>query len=254
MVRDIIYNGQSLQEMGLYLMKNQPFVVPSNRNLTSVSVKGSKVGDVIADDEIEQNIPLKLNFRTIPSKLHIEDEKLWLADFVQWAESSKNGYHRLYDTAREQGYFQKAWLTEVGEITRNFKGCYDISLSFSCQPYLYSELGQQKTTISTFSGNETITLFNPENYNSLPLIRVRNLSTTTGFTLTVNLTTLTFSECDGYVDIDSEVGNIFSGSTSLNDKVTGDSLPEFVSGNNTIAFTSTSGTFLIEITPRWRKK
>jgi phage-related protein len=67
--------------------------------------------------------------------------------------------------------------------------------------------------------------------------------------LSVNSSTITIADVDGYVELDSETMNAYKGINLLNNKMTGSAFPELVPGDNTIAFTGTvTGA---EIVPRW---
>lgn len=246
--RDIVWLGQSMRDWGFYMMKNQPLVFSPTRNFEVVTVEGSPIGSRVVDTNTEENIPMTFNFRSVPSKLPIGDEELFLESFYEWINQGQVEYEKLYDTTK-RGYFYRAWLTEVGELIRNFKGCYDISLSFSCLPYLYSDEGYEVMTIPEFSGNKTIDLYNPERYTAYPYIKVTNTQNTAGFTLG----NLTVSNVDGHVIIDSEKNFIHKTADPLFNLTSGD-LPVLSPGKNQLTFSSTSGSFIIEIYPRWRKK
>jgi phage-related protein len=69
-------------------------------------------------------------------------------------------------------------------------------------------------------------------------------------TLSINNESFGFSDINNYVEIDSEMMNVFKASTARNHTFTGDHFPVFVPGTNTVSWTGSVQR--IEITPRWR--
>lgn len=258
--REIIFNERSMLDFGFYLLKGAPIVTIPKRNISTSKIMGSKFGDVLDDEKTYQNVDITYSFRSVPSKVPEADEDVFLMDFSRWLQKAQGSYIKLYDSARI-GYYRRAALIEISDITRNFAKCYDISLTFSIQPYWYSDFGQEPVYF-TAPGETTFELNNPEDYISYPYFKIKNdTSNTDGFALEVNGKSLEVSTCPDYIEIDSEEGQAFKGKTPKNSLVRGDALLTFQKGINTIRVspqdsqgTATSTTFKIEIVPRWRSK
>lgn len=160
----------------------------------------------------------------------------------------------------------KGWLLGVGEADLTFSHIpgrkyraqvvnnidFEIVLKitshfvilFNCQPFQYAT---ENTPVTV---SESTTLTNPGTVKSLPNIKM--IGSGSG-SLTVNGRSVSFSDIDGSVILNSELQETYKDTgTSLiskNSTKTGD-YPMFLSGDNAISFSG--GITSLEITPNWR--
>lgn len=253
--RDITFNGRTLHSFGFFLKKGTPIIDFPPREVSTTLIAGSVVGDAITDKGTYGNIERTYSFRTIPSQMPKAGEGEFLKSFIEWAKDNRDSYGKLYDTAR-RGYFCNAFLKEITDFQKNGK-FYDVTLKFSCQPYWYLESGMD-AIIKTAAASATTTFYlrNPESFTAYPYFKITlgsGASSAQGFSLTVNDRTLAITGVTDYIEIDSELMNVFKGIDPKNNLVTGLDFPEFVEGDNEIEFTTTSSVgWTIECIPRWR--
>ena len=117
-------------------------------------------------------------------------------------------------------------------------------IAFNCQPFQYA------TENSPITVSESTTLTNPGTVKALPNIKV--IGSGSG-SLTVNGQSVSFSDIDGSVFLNSELQETYKDTgtalVSKNSTKTGD-YPVLLSGDNTISFSG--GITSLEITPNWR--
>lgn len=142
--------------------------------------------------------------------------------------------YRLGHISKEINPTDIYWNSDVGMFT----------ITFNCKPQLFLEDGE---TAQTVTGSGTI--HNPTRFNALPLITVNGRSGT----LRINDTVFTISLPSGvnlvYLDCDAQ--EAYRGDENYNKyiRVSGDSFPVLVPGENTIIMTG--GISSVEIKPRW---
>ena len=102
------------------------------------------------------------------------------------------------------------------------------TVSFSCHPFRYSVAGTDPITL-TQSGS---TVTNPESFESLPILTLTGEGT-------VTLTIQGGGQNKSWV----------SGTTPMNDKVSGDGFPRLQPGVNTISWVGTVTSLVVQ--PRW---
>ena len=94
------------------------------------------------------------------------------------------------------------------------------------------------------------TVTNPESFESLPILTLTGEGTVT---LTIQgggqNKSWVFTGLDGSIVCDSEQMNFYSGTTPMNDKVTGDGFPRLQPGVNTISWVGTVTSLVVQ--PRW---
>jgi Phage-related protein len=95
------------------------------------------------------------------------------------------------------------------------------------------------------------TIYNPENFPSLPIVRLYGMGT---LTVVINGSTYTVNNVNTYVIIDCESQNVYSrvGTANMNSNAQFRRFPKLIVGNNYIE--KLSGTTKVEIEPRWRTK
>lgn len=158
---------------------------------------------------------------------------------------SSDGYARI-----EDNYDPDHYRMGVGKDVLSFSPvkaneAANFQLVFDCKPQRWLKSGEEQKTIS--SGGK---LTNPTQYEAKPIITFTN--PTSGGYIRVTKTGKTYElSCvaayTGAVTVDCETMNIYSGTTNLNNKFSGE-FPKLLPGQNTITF---SGLSSVKIIPRW---
>ena len=150
------------------------------------------------------------------------------------------GYFRLWDSY-DSKYFRLASFSEEADIEQELRDLGSLALTFDCKPFKYSIEGQKAVTF-TAAGD----LYNAEFFASLPYIKITGAG---AVTLYINNEAFSFSEIDGYIELDSEIMNAYKGISPQNDKMTSSAFPSLAPGKNSISWVG--AVEKVEITPRW---
>lgn len=236
-----VYNGVSSLEMGLRIESKNVFSAPKYE-VDFLSIPG-RDGDLIAGGGRYPNVQVTYSVY-LPAKTITElSRKITLVK--SWLYSDTDSYHTLTDTY-DTDFYRKAVFAGKLDIEDEMNRIGVFTISFSCKPFRYSTDGDVPVT---FVG-DNYSIHNPYPFTSKPFIRV--IGTGEGLlTLTTpNKTSIwTFTDIDGYLDIDSEQMNFYKGAVSMNDTVSGSGFPLLYSGDNEVLF---SGDITeVQITPRW---
>lgn len=236
----LYYKGVNSLDLSL-MIKTKSTHVSAERDKVYVSVPGRN-GDLIQDNGRHKNIVLPYTFTVVKSDYRnfadlVQAIKAWL--------SNDASYYIMWDSY-DPRYYRYASVDGNVNITEELlEHIGSFAVNFNCKPYRYSFDGQN--TISVPAAGMTI--YNPEVLAAKPYIKIYGSGS---ISLTVNNSTITIADVDGYVELDSETMNAYKGINLLNNKMTGSAFPELVPGDNTIAFTGTvTGA---EIVPRWCTK
>lgn len=114
-------------------------------------------------------------------------------------------------------------------------------IQFECQPLGYLLDGDNKITLTTPTN-----INNPGTYYSEPLIRIYGSGNISFY---INNQYLKIDNVNEYVDIDTELDEVFKGTVSMDNKSSGDT-PILEVGENDITWNGT--VTKVEIIPRWR--
>ena len=239
------FGGVSSDSFGIRIESKDIFSAPEY-DMTFQSIPGRN-GELIIPNRRFNNITV--SYTCFIKKNSVSD----LADAIKrikaWLYSGVGEYRELTDTYDTQ-YFRYAVLRGSLDIEEQLNKIGSFTVFFSCRPFKLLKTGVNATTYRTSS----ITLTNPESYDSKPLIIVNGTGNITfsvsnsshSYSETVTITGLTSK-----VTIDSENMNCYNGSTLLNSNVTfSDTFPVLKPGTNVISI-SGSGFSSIAITPRW---
>lgn len=249
-MNNLSYNGQSLNEKG-FAIKTYPKYKIAERDIEFESIIGLS-GDVITDKQRFRNVEMTYEINSIPYLIDFEDPQDVIRDLANWLIS--DGKYKILRDDYNKGYFCKAVCTSIGEISNVLSQYIDTVLTFSRQPFWYSDKGQEK--ISFTNEKSTFEILNPEMFKSEPLIRIYGKSS---LKLTINgsLYDITIPASVKYIDLDTELQSAFSGGLNCNKYVDFDYMPTFIPGKNIISIakgTSSEASFeKMEITPRWRR-
>lgn len=260
--REITFNNKSLSEFGFYLKKDIPVIQIAKKEFKTVTIPGSITGDSITTEGTFRNVERKYEFRTIPSKIPYNgDEEKFLKLFISWAQNNRDSYYQFFDSAKP-GCYCLAVLTDVSDFKRLYKGIFDVTLTFSCQPYWHKNEGAKAITVNQpSSGQFHKILFNPESVTAYPLISVTAPNKDYGFRLVIanskygdsSLTVSSMGEYGTTLDIDSEIMQTMYNGYPQNELVSGTEYPKLYEGENDIGLFPTDGTgWSMVIYPRWR--
>lgn len=249
-MNNLSYNGQSLNEKG-FAIKTYPKYKIAERDIEFESIAGLS-GDVITDNMRFKNVEMTYEINSIPYLTPYKNPQDVIRDLANWLIS--DGKYKILRDDYNKGYFCKAVCTSIGEISNVLSQYIDTILTFSRQPFWYSDKGQEK--ISFTNEKSTFEILNPELFTSEPLIRIYGKSS---LKLTINgsLYDITIPASVKFIDLDTELQSAFSGGLNCNKYVDFDYMPTFIPGKNIISIAkganSDASFEKMEITPRWRR-
>lgn len=247
-MKDLIYNGRSLNELG-FAIKTKPIYTVASRSMNFQSILG-RSGDVIVDDKRYNNVEMTYSINSIPHLVAAESNQELVHSLIDWLAPSDGDYKILRDDWNS-GYFCKAVCTNISEITQKLFLGLDTTIKFNRMPFWYSDIGQIPKVIEGV--NKKCTLYNPEIYEAEPLITIYGSG---NIDLIINNNYFHFIDVDGSVTIDSETGNATKDGIMHNEVTSFDYPPVFKVGENYVRTVSAAGQSTItkvEILPRWRR-
>lgn len=246
-MKDLIYNGRSLNELG-FAIKTKPIYTVASRSINFHPILG-RSGDVIVDDKRYNNVEMTYSINSIPHLVAAESNQELVHALIDWLAPTDGEYKELRDDWN-QGYFCEAICTNIGEISSNLFLGLDTVIKFSRKPFWYSQQGQYMKTIE--QNDKTYHFHNPEIYDSEPLIKIYGSG---NIDILLNGRYFHLKNVDEYIVIDSETGNATKDDVMHNEVTSFDYPPVFKSGDNSVRFKAMAGaTFTkAEIIPRWRR-
>ena len=253
-MKDLIYNGISLNSIGFFI-KTKPAFITANRDISFQNVLGHS-GDIIVDNQRYNNVEVSYQINSIPHFVSAGSTQKLLQELIDCLVPQDGEYKELRDSWNP-GYFREAICTNIEEVVYTLRLGLDTVITFNCKPFWYSDLGQKtiifENPISSGSSSSNYTIHNPEPYPSDPNIRVYG----SGYVqLFINNKYYTINSIDEYIEIDGATGNCYKGSTLCNNNVAFDYLPQFIKGDNSLRIIkaiNTSTVDKVEITPNWRR-
>ncbi len=256
-MHNLIYNEKSLSSLG-FCIANPPKQSISKRSFDIVEIPGMD-GIAISDNGIYQSVEMIYEINSIPYRIPYSNNRDIHRALAEWLSVWDGNFKILRDTYNE-GYFFKAICKNIEPITEIAPKCLKTTINFIRQPFLYSDEGQDLIVqiASEDMPGVSFALHNPENFNSLPYIKIYGEGK-----ILVSINGKAFNVLSGiseYIEIDSELKNAFCGTKNCNNLVDCDYMPEFIPGENIIKIYGIydSTTFKtgkctrVEIVPRWR--
>lgn len=247
LMKDLIYNGQSLNNLG-FVIKTRPIYTVASRNISFQSVLGRN-GDVIIDNQRYENVEMSYSINSIPHFVTAGSSQELVHALIDWLAPSDGEYKILRDDWNS-GYFCEAICTNIGEIANNLFLGLDTTITFNRKPFWYSDLGQMPKILD--AQNLTYVLNNPEIYQSEPVIKINGKG---NIDLMINGKYYHLKKVDDSVTIDCETGNATKDGVMCNEVTDFDYPPVFTAGENTIRIIAAAGATFnkAEIIPRWRR-
>ena len=247
MANSFTFNGVSSSTFGIYIQSKRIFDAPVLEQ-TFQSIPG-RDGDIIMRGSRLQNVIV--SYTCFVKRNDIVYLSSAIKKIKAWLYSAYGKYAELSDSYEPQ-YFRDAALSEALQIEEQFNKLGLFTVSFSCKPYKNRITGRNE--YSKTSG--TLSLTNPEQFDSLPIIKVTGTGT---FTITVTgtdysdvITASNTGSTSRTITFDSEQMVVYSGSNLLNSKCTfTNGFPVFKPGAVSVKF-SGSGVTQISAIPRWR--
>ena len=235
-----VYKGVRSCDLGLRIEKKDVFSAPKF-GMEFLSIPG-RDGDLIAGGGRFPNVQITYTVFIVAQSVSELYDRLTLVK--TWLYSDLGSYHNLSDTYDTQCYRQAVFAGKL-DIDEQMNRIGMFTITFSCKPFRRTLEGDVAVP---FYKNSLIT--NPFPFTSKPLIRIIGTGEGSLTLTTPNHTAIwTFTEIDGYLDIDSEQMNFYKDTMPMNDTVSGSGFPLLYSGDNGIAF---SGDITeVHITPRW---
>lgn len=152
----------------------------------------------------------------------------------------KTGYQVLMDDY-DTDHFRWAYFKDSFDVENRYTRAGKFEVVFHCRPERFLISGNTEVAVS--SGNS---IFNPTGFNAKPLIHITGSGSGT---LTVNGTTMSFTNIADYLNIDCERMDVYRlPAENKNSLMTGE-FPILKSGNNLVSFTG--GIATVTITPKW---
>lgn len=235
------YKGIRSSDMGIRIESKNVFSGPEYE-MDFLSIPG-RDGDLIAGGGRFPNVQVTYSV-FIPAKTTSELAQKITA-VKNWLYSGLNSYHTLSDTY-DTVFFRHAVYAGKLDIEDELNRIGLCTISFSCKPFRYDEVGTASTTLSASGA----VLLNPYPFTSKPILRIEGNGQGT---LTIqsegNNATWNFTAIDGYVEVDSEQMNFYKDTEPKNDTVSGDGFPLLYPGENAVVYSS--GITAVTVIPRW---
>lgn len=231
----MIFNGVSSLDKGIHVEHPPGYTLPE-KDYNIVHVPGRN-GDIVIDTKSYKNVTRSYEIAMGDPKMDFQT----ISDVISEWLCSVSGYARLEDSY-EPDYYRMAMYMETADIENVLFHAGKVTINFECKPQRYLKLGERPFTLTGLS-----VLRNPTPFEALPLITVRG---TTSGTITIGNYTITINNGSSSLVIDSELQDVYSGSTNRNGDVTmNNGFPRLVKGDNKISFSG--GITSVEVIPRW---
>ena len=231
----VMFNGISSLDYGIQVEHPPEYQAPA-RDYEVIHVPGRN-GDLVIDNGSYQNVNRSY-------QLAIGDKRkdyTSMANVIsEWLHSA-SGYARLEDSY-EPEYYRMAMFQDEISIENIMQHAGRLTVDFNCKPQRFLKSGEELVNIS-----KQTTLYNPTWFNSLPCITVYGSGRGV---LNIDQHTITISNINGSIVLDSEIQDAYKGTVNRNADITlNKGFPEFIAGENSITWTG--GITYVEVIPRW---
>lgn len=249
------YNNENSLNHGVYILNKQSYNKPQ-KDLSVINVPG-RDGSLIVDNGAYKSISLTLNLRMVAPKVSKDKVTSFSHAYSQIAEWLKpTADYLTYTDSYDPNYYRKAAVKSAINLTQKHYDIADFSVTFECKPYRYRWDGDTVITLNSFHAN-SITIVNPELYESLPIIKVFTLApydpqSNRSHSFMLNGTTYTITQINGDCTIDSEMMNVYHGTVNQNKNYQQSTFPTLIPGENVLSLFGWGNVSKIQVTPRWR--
>ena len=242
----IKWNNTRSDSLGLIIKKEPNFNKPKRR-YQSYSQE-AKNGDFVLMDNAWENViqeyQLFIDMNQVNVSLAEECHLIanWLHSTDDYAELTDS-----YDTT----HYRMAYMVDEIKIENHLNEFATATVRFNCRPEYYLNSGKTATDYTTFP----ISITNPTQYDSYPLIKITKTSSgDVGLKFNNSQTIVTGDgKSTVYIDCDKRSVSTSSAGTSNFIKFTASNIfPKLKAGSNSITITEGSDLITkITITPRW---
>jgi phage-related protein len=242
------FNDTALQDLGA-VIRQRPRIVIAVPDIDFEPVP-FKAGDLAIDNHRYQNVEFEIPIRSIPAfcKMSLQEFSYRLTD---WLLSGNPGEYLTYRDTYNPGYYRRAAVKEVSEVVAVHRDVYETTITFSADPYLYSDKGLDiisYTSDSEYTVNKYIV--NPEKWDSAPIIRIVGDGT---FTCVFGDQSVILSNVTSGVVINKMTEEVYDLSGNReSDVIYTVALPKFLTGSNRV-YVQGQSAFSVEVQPNWRR-
>ena len=223
------WNGRRCTEYGIHVTEQPPITIPSERaTFTNVPGRSGSLTTLEGDDVYDDLLLTADCFIADPARIPA---------IAAWLKGSGT-----VTFANRQGGFYRARIVNQIPFEKILRGNPHraFAVNFRCKPFWYAS-GEQSITLTT-SGTF---ITNPGSVFSEPVITVYGSGE---ITLMVGMT-ITELEITDSITLDTPFMEAYSGSTSMNNRMSGD-FPTLLPGQNAVSWTGNVSRMVIQ--PNWR--
>lgn len=224
------WNGVKCTDYGIYVTELPPLTIPEERvTFTNVPGRSGSLTTLEGDYVYEDMVLTATCVISDPSKI---------TEIAGWLRGSGT-----VTFANRDGGFYYARVTNQIPFEKILRGNPHRSfvVNFRCKPFFYLE--DVQSIILTTSGSF---ITNPEEVPSEPIITVTGSGE---ITLMVGMSIVELSDMTGSITLDSELQEAYNGTTSMNNRMSGE-FPLILPGRNAVSWTGS--VTRVEIQPNWR--
>lgn len=231
----IKYNGISTDEVGIVVETPPDYEIPE-RNYEIISVPGRN-GDIVIDLNSYKNVVREYD---IAIGEEDGDFSVLSSKIANWLYSG-HGYLRLEDSYLPE-YYMMAAVIAPNNIINILQQAGRATVQFNRKPQRFLKSGDRPITVT-----KQITLFNPTQFNSKPLIIVNG---TGSGVVNIGGYSVKIDNLEDEITIDCELEESYKGTNNQNKKVTlSNGYPLLVPRDNIVNFSG--GITKVTIIPRW---
>lgn len=231
----IMFNGISSEDYGIQVEHPPEYHIPG-RDYEVVHIPGRN-GDLIIDNNSYQNITRAYDIAIGDTN---KDFTTMANTISEWLNSA-SGYARLEDSYETEYYRMAIYQDEVS-IENIMQHAGRTTIEFNCKPQRFLKSGEDKLTLT-----KATVLRNPTGFSSFPEISVYGSGSGV---LGIDDYTISISNINGKIIIDSDIQDIYNGSVNRNGDVTlSNGFPMLIPGE--CNFHWSGGISYVEVVPRW---
>ncbi len=224
------WRGVRCTQYGIHVLTQPPVTIPSERT-QFINVPGRSGSlTVLEGEEVYDDLMLT-------AECIIRDSSR-IGEVIAYLK----GASQVTFANRPGGYYQARIVNQIPfEVILRGNPHRSFAVNFRCKPFWYKE---NVAPITRTSGNTIVN--NPGNVSSEPVITIMGSGE---ITLMIGSQIIELTDVDGSITLDTSLMEAYSGTTSMNGKVSGD-FPLLRPGANPISWTGDVNSVVIQ--PNWR--